>query len=154
MAKKKKPNNIEKALGAIGEEQMLAPEVDVEIEEDEGPDEGKGVSVEIGADGSATITMGEEEDQEKETKHYENLAKYLDDSDLANIGSEILEYFDADIASREEWERTYAEGFKSLGFQYEVRTKPFRGASGVAVPLLTESITQFSAQAMKVNPPT
>jgi hypothetical protein len=150
MAKKKKPNNIEKALGAVGEEQMMPPEVDVEIEdEDEGPDKDEGVSIEIGADGSATITMGEEEDEEKETKHYENLAKYLDQSDLANIGSEILEYFDADVASREEWERTYAEGFKSLGFQYEVRTKPFRGASGVSVPMLTEAITQFSAQAMK-----
>ena len=150
MAKKKnsQANNIEKALGPIGEEQMLAPEVEIEVEE-ELPNEEEGISIEIGEDGSATITMGEEEDEEKETRHYENLAKYLDASDLANIGSEILEYFDSDVASREEWERTYSEGFKSLGFQYEVRTKPFRGASGVAVPLLTEAITQFSAQAMK-----
>jgi hypothetical protein len=38
----------------------------------------------------------------------------------------------ADVAARSEWENTYAKGLKSLGFQYEERTKPFRGASGVA----------------------
>ena len=145
---KKKPNNIEKALGAVGQDPLNMPEVDVEIEE-EMPMEDEGVSIELGEDGSATITLGEEEDEEVETKHYENLAKHIDASDLAKIGEEILEYFDSDIASREEWERTYAEGFKSLGFQYEVRTKPFRGAAGVSVPLLTEAITQFCAQAMK-----
>jgi hypothetical protein len=148
MAKKNSLNNIEKALEAVGQEQMLAPEVDVEIEQEEPEGEDEGVSIEIGADGSATITMGEEEEV-KETKHYENLAQYMDASDLAKIGEEILEYFDSDVASRDEWERTYAEGFKSLGFQYEMRTKPFRGAAGVSVPLLTEAITQFSAQAMK-----
>ena len=136
MAKKNSLNNIEKALEAVGQEQMLAPEVDVEIEQEEPEGEDEGVSIEIGADGSATITMGEEEEV-KETKHYENLAQYMDASDLAKIGEEILEYFDSDVASRDEWERTYAEGFKSLGFQYEMRTKPFRGAAGVSVPLLT-----------------
>jgi hypothetical protein len=149
MARKKKPNNIEKALGAVGEEQMLAPEVDIEIEEELPSGEEDGVSIEIGADGSATITLGEEEDEEKETKHYENLAKHVDANDLTRIGSEILQYFESDISSREEWEKTYAEGFKSLGFQYEMRTKPFRGASGATVPLLTEAITQFASQAMK-----
>jgi hypothetical protein len=148
MAKKRKPNNIEKALGAMGDAPMIEPEIDIEIEE-ELPVEDDGVSIEIAEDGSATITMGEPEDEEKETKHYENLAKYVEASDLMNIGNEILAYFDSDIASREEWEKTYAEGFKNLGFQYEVRTKPFRGASGVTVPLLTEAVTQFSAQAMK-----
>ena len=34
-----------------------------------------------------------------------------------------------------------------LGFTYEERTQPFRGASGVTHPLLAESATQFQAQA-------
>jgi hypothetical protein len=147
MARKKKPNNIEKSLGALGDAPEVEEPIEVEVEDEEDNGE-EGVKVEIKEDGSAEIVLGEEP-EEIETKHYQNLAKFLDESDLANIGSEILEYFDSDIASREEWERTYSEGFKSLGFQYEVRTKPFRGASGVAVPLLTEAITQFSAQAMK-----
>jgi len=147
MAKKNTLNNIEKALTAS--ELPMGEEVNVEIEEEVLPEE-EMISVEIDEDGGATISVGgEEEDEEIETKHYQNLAEKIDESDLTDIGAEILELFDSDIASREEWERTYSEGLKNLGFQYEVRTKPFRGASGVTVPLLTEAITQFSAQAMK-----
>ena len=58
---KKKPNNIEKALGAVGQDPLNMPEVDVEIEE-EMPMEDEGVSIELGEDGSATITLGEEEE--------------------------------------------------------------------------------------------
>lgn len=148
MARKNKPNNIEKALGAIGDAPEVEEPIEIEVEAEEENGDEEGIKVEIKEDGSAEIVIGEEE-EELETKHYQNLAQFLDESDLANIGSEILEYFDSDVASREEWERTYAEGFKNLGFQYEVRTKPFRGASGVSVPMLTEAITQFSAQAMK-----
>lgn len=149
MARKKKPNNIEKALGALSEVGLEGVPVEVELEQ-ENEDTGEEVKVEIEEDGSATITIGDEEViNEAETKHYENLAKYVEASDLVTIGKEILQYFDSDIASREEWEKTYSEGFKNLGFQYDVRTKPFRGAAGVSIPLLTEAITQFSSQAMK-----
>ena len=34
-----------------------------------------------------------------------------------------------------------------MGFSYEERTQPFRGASGVTHPLLAEAATQFQAQA-------
>ena len=34
-----------------------------------------------------------------------------------------------------------------LGFSYEERSQPFRGASGVTHPLLAEAATQFQAQA-------
>jgi hypothetical protein len=150
MARKKNSvaNNIERALMP---EEVPMGETEVEIsQEDPFTGEESEVSIEFDEEGGATISIGEEEkDEEIETKHRQNLAEFVDEDALVIIGSEILEYFDSDIASREEWERTYSEGMKNLGFQYEVRTKPFRGASGVAVPLLTEAITQFSAQAMK-----
>jgi hypothetical protein len=148
MARKKNSaaNNIEKALQAMD---VPMGEVDVEIEEEEMLPEGEMVSVEIDEDGGATISVGEPEVEEIETKHNQNLAEKLDASTLAQIGEEILELYDMDIASREGWEKTYSEGMKLLGFQYEERTKPFRGAAGVHVPLLTEAITQFTAQAMK-----
>ena len=155
MAKKKKnsaANNIEKALMAPEAMVELAEGggVEVEIEAKDPETDEDLVEIEIDEDGGATIKLGEEEeDDEVETKHRQNLAEFLDDDELTEIGNEILEYFDSDVSSREEWERTYAEGFKNLGFQNEVRTKPFRGAAGVSVPLLTEAITQFSAQAMK-----
>jgi hypothetical protein len=39
--------------------------------------------------------------------------------------------------------------FRPLGFKYERRTEPFKGASGVTHPVLAESVTQFQAQAYK-----
>lgn len=150
MARKKNSvaNNIERALMA---DEVPMGETEVEIsQEDPITGEESEITVEFDEEGGATISIGEEEaDEEMDTKHRQNLAEFLDEDQLTQIGSEILEYFDSDVASREEWERTYSEGMKNLGFQYEVRTKPFRGASGVAVPLLTEAITQFCSQAMK-----
>jgi len=55
--------------------------------------------------------------------------------------------FDANKASRQDWEDAYANGLELLGFSYEERTEPFRGASGVTHPLLAEAATQFQAQA-------
>ena len=51
--------------------------------------------------------------------------------------------------SRSDWEDTYRNGLELLGFKYERRTEPFRGASGVNHPVLAESVTQFQAQAYK-----
>ena len=46
-------------------------------------------------------------------------------------------------------DRSYREGLDLLGFKYERRTEPFRGASGVNHPVLAEAVTQFQAQAYK-----
>jgi len=43
----------------------------------------------------------------------------------------------------------YAKGLDLLGLKLDERTKPFRGAAGVAHPMLTEAIVQFQAQAFK-----
>jgi hypothetical protein len=57
--------------------------------------------------------------------------------------------FDADKASRGDWEQVYAKGLELLGLKLEERTKPFRGAAGAVHPMLTEAIVQFQSQAMK-----
>jgi hypothetical protein len=149
MAKKKESpyNNIERALS--GEDPIPEDlEVEVEMTEEVIPMDDEDVEIVMDEDGGATINMGPEE-EETVSRHEENLAERLDDDELAMIAADILTLFDADKASREEWEKTYAQGMKLLGFQYEEKTQPFRGASGANVPLLTESILQFSAQAMK-----
>jgi hypothetical protein len=66
---------------------------------------------------------------------------------LDRIASELLGEFDANKAGRQDWEDAYANGLELLGFNYEERTQPFRGASGVTHPLLAEAATQFQAQA-------
>lgn len=76
-----------------------------------------------------------------------NLAEELPNQVLAGIANELFSQYDDNLSSRKDWEDTYSKGLDLLGFKYEERTKPFRGASGVTHPLLAEAITQFQAQA-------
>ena len=76
-----------------------------------------------------------------------NLAEEMPERELQRISSELLSEFDANKSSRQDWEEAYSNGLELLGFNYEERTQPFRGASGVTHPLLAEAATQFQAQA-------
>jgi hypothetical protein len=75
------------------------------------------------------------------------LAEEMPERELSAIASDLLSAYDSNRASRQEWEDTYKNGLELLGFNYEERTMPFRGASGVTHPLLAEAATQFQAQA-------
>ena len=81
--------------------------------------------------------------------HYANLAEFLDESILTDVGSELDEKYTDYRSSRQDWEMAYTNGLDLLGFKYEKRTEPFKGASGVTHPVLAESVTQFQAQAYK-----
>lgn len=81
--------------------------------------------------------------------HDANLAEYLDDDIMGQIASELVAAYEEDLQSRSEWEEAYSKGLDLLGIKYEERTEPFEGASGVTHPLISESVTQFQAQAYK-----
>ena len=98
-------------------------------------------------DGGVTVEFDPEEVRTDEGDFDANLAEFIPDRELSRISSELLEEFDANKSSRQEWEDTYSNGLELLGFSYEERTQPFRGASGVTHPLLAEAATQFQAQA-------
>ena len=97
-------------------------------------------------DGSVLVDFNPSEDM-ADVGFDENLAEVMDDRELGSIASELMGEFDANKASRQEWEDAYTEGLELLGFNYQERTEPFRGASGVTHPLLAEAATQFQAQA-------
>lgn len=82
-------------------------------------------------------------------EHDANLAEFLDDAILGEISSELVGLYEEDYESRSEWEETYTKGLDLLGIQTEDRSEPFEGASGVTHPLISESVTQFQAQAYK-----
>ncbi len=109
------------------------PEMDIEVVIDE--------------DGGATVEIGG--DEADEVDFYANLAEVIDPDDLGRIALDVSALFEADKGSRSDWEQMYAKGLDLLGLRMEERTKPFRGASGVAHPMLTEAIVQFQAQAFK-----
>jgi hypothetical protein len=78
---------------------------------------------------------------------YDNLAEVLPDRELSKIANELLDQYQSNRSSRQDWEDAYSKGLELLGFNYEERTQPFRGATGVTHPLLAESAVQFQAQA-------
>jgi len=81
--------------------------------------------------------------------HFENLADFLGDDILEPLGAKMVDHYNEYKESRGDWEDTYKNGLDLLGFKYERRTEPFRGASGVNHPVLAEAVTQFQAQAYK-----
>jgi hypothetical protein len=71
------------------------------------------------------------------------------DSDLESLGQTLYDQYTEYKESRGDWEQSYREGLELLGFKYERRTEPFKGASGVNHPVLAEAVTQFQATAYK-----
>ena len=133
---------VDSALEAV-------PGVEVELPEIE--DFAGGAEIIEGPDGAivqALETMGVEV-QTTEYDHNANLAEVLDDTILGEISSDLRGQYEADQESRAEWEEGYTKGLDLLGIQYEERTQPFQGASGVTHPIIAESVTQFQAQAYK-----
>lgn len=82
-------------------------------------------------------------------EHFSNLAEVLPNTILDPIGSDLSSKFEDYKSSRSEWEKAYTDGLELLGFKYEARSEPFRGASGATHPVLAEAVTQFQALAYK-----
>lgn len=76
-----------------------------------------------------------------------NIAETLSDEDLKKIGSEALEGYKRDLASRREWEDQLDEWMKLATQVREPRSFPWSGASNVKYPLLTTAAMQFAARA-------
>jgi len=102
-----------------------------------------------GAIVQALAAAMEEMSQEELIPHNANLAEYLDDGYLGELSSELQAAYEDDLSSRSEWEEGYTKGLDQLGVNYQERSTPFEGASGVTHPLISESVTQFQAQAYK-----
>ena len=108
------------------------------------------VEVDMTEDGGAEISFDPNASEiDPSEDHFANLAENMDDADLEPLGSKLIEQYNEYRESRADWEDTYRNGLSLLGFKYERRTEPFRGASGVNHPVLAESVTQFQAQAYK-----
>ena len=132
--------SIEKAFSA--EDLQGAQDIQIMIE---GEGNAPEIEVELLPDGGVEVEVGDEPEVAQDA----NLAEVMDPQDLALISSELLELLEGDKESRGDWEKQYADGMEFLGFSMEERTKPFKGACGVYHPLLSESIVQFQATALK-----
>ena len=99
-------------------------------------------------DGGAEISFNPTQELQS-SDHSSNLAEIIDEQELTEIGAELVDDYNEYRSSRQDWEMAYTNGLDLLGFKYERRTEPFKGASGVTHPVLAESVTQFQAQAYK-----
>ena len=130
------------------DEQELKEQMDVEIPEamevEETPEN---VEIMEEEDGSVVVDFDPREDKGMDGDFFANLAEDMSDEELGRLSGELTGEFEENKSSRQEWEDAFANGLELLGFSYEERSQPFRGASGVTHPLLAESATQFQAQA-------
>jgi hypothetical protein len=118
-------------------EMMDAPDIEIEIEDPE----------------SLSIDMGDVEIDLKPRKETAedfdaNLAEFMDEGELDALGNDLVDDFVKDGMDRKDWIKTYIDGLKLLGLNYEERTEPWQGACGVFHPMLTEAVVRFQSEAM------
>jgi hypothetical protein len=108
----------------------------------------EGIEIEEEDDGSVVVDFDPEGDFVEDDGAFDrNLAEEMDRGDLGSVSNDLLSQYESAKESRGDWEEEYSKGLELLGFKYEERTNPFRGATGVTHPLLAEAATQFQAQA-------
>ena len=131
---------VDQALGAGGP--GVTPETDsLRIDLDEAPELPLGIELDTGEEAPPVVT--------EQYVHNANLAEIMEEGALASLASELQAKVKEDLESRSDWEEAIAKGLNLLGINYEDRSNPFLGASGVTHPLLSEATTQFQAQAYK-----
>jgi hypothetical protein len=132
--------NIDKALyqQPKGIEALAQDEEPIEIEIID-PEE---VNIHAGSM-ELSIRPGEDEDT-----FGQNLAEELSDAELTTLAGELSEDITNDLGSRREWEKSYVQGIKLLGLQYEERTEPWDGACGVFHPMITEAVVRFQSESI------
>mgnify|MGYP003121019134 FL=1 len=77
-----------------------------------------------------------------------NLADFMDDDVLMELGNELVSAYNGDKESRADWEETYTKGLDQLGLKIEERTQPWAGACGVFHPMLSEAVIRFQSQSI------
>ena len=143
--------DVDKALPNV-EQTIKIPspeELQVEIEQTQ-KDPQAPVDVQPNEDGSVDINFDPSKvNLEQGQDHFANLAELLPEEILMPIGQELSANYQDYKSSRGDWEKAYTSGLDLLGFKYESKTEPFKGASGATHPVLAEAVTQFQSLAYK-----
>jgi chaperonin GroES len=118
-------------------------------------------------DGGAQVTLTDQteideadamgllqEESMMDTEHDANLVESMEESDVQKITNELLEGFDRDKQSREEYDEIAEDGIGLLGLQYDDSAGSFPGSSGVTHPVLAQAVVRFQAKAYKELFPT
>ncbi|UMO75977.1 hypothetical protein [Planktothrix phage Pra-JY27] len=80
--------------------------------------------------------------------HGANLVLGMDESALATLAGQIIDFYESDDRSRMEWKETYRKSLDLLGLKVEERSTPWKGACGVVHPMVTEALIRFQSNAI------
>ena len=132
------------------DEMDFRPEEEGEAEIEIGVLNPEAVSIET-EDGGMIIEFGPEEEEGGslgDLPHDANLAEHIDEGELSAIGTKILDVFQEDVNSRQDWERAYKDGLDYLGVKTEDRNKPWAGSCGLYHNMIMEAAVRFQSNAI------
>jgi len=140
------PRGIDDNADDMGPESGMGMELDMEIIM---PDD-MGANITELPDGSVEVDLDPDSKQRDndDGEFGENLAEFIDEGALQMMAGELIDLVETDITARKEWADTFVKGMEVLGFQYEERTDPWDGASGVFSTVLAEAAIRFQAETM------
>ena len=124
-------------------EKGITESIEEETKVEEIKEQPEGLPLDVEIEGEETVEETVSDDFNA------NLAEDMDERTLKRLGMELITEYRKDKESRKEWEEGYTKGLDLLGVKYNEQTRPFKGASGVTHPLLSESATTFQASAYK-----
>jgi len=150
MAIEKNPNEISTPIDVAKDKlntQSEALGVDININEEQEEDLAVNVDPTTGE-----VEMALNEDSGKmlasiSEDFYMNLADLMEEDQLEDISTTVLDNYQSDKESREEWEQTFERGFDLLGLKLEETTEPFDGACTATHPLIIENAVKFQSKA-------
>lgn len=88
--------------------------------------------------------------QDDSEEHGGNIMDNLSRTEQATLANDIIEWVDADIESRSDWEQRMDQAMELLGLNsIPLDELPFDGASAVNYPLIAEAVVQFQARAIE-----
>ena len=76
----------------------------------------------------------------------DNIAEDLDEETLVKIGSQVVEGYDTDRSDRAPWEDKMKKAMDLALQNAKEKTFPWKGASNVMMPVITEAIIQYNSR--------
>lgn len=149
-------------IDSLGNYRPLVPvpvngtEMTVVVDGDDGPQFDPETGIQIPLDnGDLLISFDPPTPPRPETEGFDdNLADYLDSSELSAVGERLLRGIEADEQSRANWLQIVESGIGLLGLEVKIprgasaaATTPSEGISTIDSPLLLEACLRFQANA-------
>ena len=130
--------------------EQIPQEENIQVAPEAAMEDNLNATFEVEDDGGVIVDFTENAEMEAKgsvAEWFGNIVEELDEEDLADIANTVIENFEADKDSRQEWESMFERGFDLLGLKLEQGSEPFEGACTAVHPLLIESAVKFQSKA-------